>query len=330
MQFSESVKILLAEGDSGVRSQLRELLQHWDYEVTTATSEDEAWAVIQSEHCPRFLVLEWENAGINGVELCRRVRARSRDPYTYIVLLTARNDSRDVVTGMESGADDYITKPYDPAELRARLWAGRRILELQEQLVRTHETLRDQAARDGLTGLWNRVTILDRLDQEISRARRERSSLAVIMADLDSFKAVNDVWGHLTGDHVLRHAAQRMQANIRHYDSVGRYGGEEFLIVLPGCDLEGAVAQAERLRSAIAAEPAATLEQPRPVTCSFGVAVADGSGRIDSHRLVREADAALYRAKRNGRNCVETIAGVSSTQPLPPTADPLWLAAPLS
>jgi diguanylate cyclase (GGDEF)-like protein len=330
------VKILLAEGDSGICARLRELLQGWGYEVITVTTEAEAWAVLQSEDCPRLVVLDWMTSGIDGVELCRRVRARSHDSYTYIVLLTARTDSQDVVTGMEAGADDYITKPYDSAELRARLCAGRRILELQEQLVRARETLRDQAARDGLTGLWNRVSILEILDREISRARRERSPVAVVMADLDSFKAINDLCGHLTGDHVLGLAARRMQANIRQYDSVGRYGGEEFLMVLPGCDLEGAMAQAERVRSAIAAEPFAVPEQSRRVTCSFGVAVADGSVRINSHRLVREADAALYRAKRNGRNRVETLssdlvlAGVSSTRPLQAIANQLWLAAPLS
>ena len=330
MQFQNIVKILLAEGDSAVSASLRGLLQEWGYDAVTAATQAEAWAVLQSDHCPRFVVLDWTTSGIDGVEICRRIRARSRGEYTYVVLLTACNDSQDVVAGMEAGADDYITKPFDSAELRARLWAGRRILELQEQLVHARETLRDQAARDGLTGLWNRVTILDVLEKEISRARRERSSIAAVMADLDSFKSVNDVWGHLAGDHVLRQAAHQMQANVRQYDSVGRYGGEEFLIVLPGCDLQGALAQAERLRLAVAAESFASPDQLAPVTCSFGVAVAHGSGRIDSHRLIREADAALYRAKRNGRNCVETLAGVSSTPPHQPVADPLWLAAPPS
>jgi diguanylate cyclase (GGDEF)-like protein len=287
---------------------LRDLLLDWGYEAVFAENGGEVNALLQSDQCPRLAVLDWTPGGIDGVELCRQVRASSRSQYIYILLLTARTQSQDIVMGMEAGADDYVTKPFDPAELRARLWAGRRILQLQEQLVQAREALREQATRDGLTGLWNRMTILEILDKELSRAARERGSVGVVMADLDYFKQINDMCGHIAGDTVLRQAAQRMQANVRQYDSIGRYGGEEFLIVLPGCDLRGGLAQAERMRAALAADQFALPEGAPRVTCSVGVAaVSDVSGAVDAHRLVREADAALYLAKHNGRNRVEAF-----------------------
>lgn len=302
------MRVLVADGDPAVQKSLRELLLDWGYEAVVAEDGDQATALLQSDQCPRLAVLDWASAGIDGVELCRQVRASSRSQYIYILLLTARTQSQDIVMGMEAGADDYITKPFNPAELRARLWAGRRILQLQEQLVQAREALREQATRDGLTGLWNRMTILEILDKELSRACRERGSVGVVMADLDYFKQINDMCGHIAGDTVLRQAAQRMQANVRQYDSIGRYGGEEFLIVLPGCDLRGGLAQAERMRAALAAEVFALPEGAPHVSCSVGVAaVSDVSGAVDAHRLVREADAALYLAKHNGRNRVEAF-----------------------
>src|SRR5581483_5693906 len=296
------------------------LLSEWGYEAVIVEDGGQAAALLQSDQCPRLAVLDWTPCGIDGVELCRQVRASTRSQYIYILLLTARTQSQDIVMGMEAGADDYITKPFNPAELRARLWAGRRILQLQEQLVQAREALREQATRDGLTGLWNRMTILEILDRELSRACRERGSVSVVMADLDYFKQINDMCGHIAGDAVLRQAAQRMHANVRQYDSIGRYGGEEFLIVLPGCDLRGGMAQAERMRAALAAAEFVLPEGAPSVSCSVGVAAATNvSGAIDAHRLVREADAALYLAKRNGRNRVEAYSSVPLNRDLPPS-----------
>ena len=303
------MRILVAEHDPAFRAMLRSLLEGWGYEVVAVPDGEQACALLEAEEGPRLALLDWVASGIDGVELCRRARAASRTHYVYILLLTARTQSQDVVVGIQAGADDYVTKPFDPDELCARLWAGRRILELQEQLVKAREALREQATRDGLTGVWNRVTVLQNLDHELARAQREGSSVGVVMADLDCFKSINDEYGHSAGDAVLRQVAQRMQGNVRPYDSVGRYGGEEFLIVLPGCDHQGAVTQAERLRAAIGAQPFLLPGVTRPVTCSLGVTAADGSGPVDADRLMREADVALYLAKANGRDRTEAFAG---------------------
>lgn len=305
------MKILLTERNPAVLAMLRDLLGQWGYDVETAEDGEQACALLEAEDGPRLAVLDWATSGIDGVTLCRRVRAASRTHYVYILLLTAKTHSQDVVMGIQAGADDYVTKPFDPDELCARLWAGRRILELQEQLLQAREALREQATRDGLTGLWNRVTILDILDREIARARREDGAggLSVVMADLDHFKEVNDVCGHVAGDAVLRQAAERMHANVRKYDAVGRYGGEEFLVVIPGCDLQGGIHQAERLRSGLGSPHYILTEGSLPVTCSLGVAWSSCAGPVSADQLVREADTALYTAKRNGRNRVEVFGG---------------------
>jgi diguanylate cyclase (GGDEF)-like protein len=166
------------------------------------------------------------------------------------------------------------------------------------------EALRDQATHDGLTGLLNRNTILDALRTELARTARERHPVAVLMVDLDHFKLVNDTYGHVAGDAVLSETARRMKSSVRPYDSIGRYGGEEFLIVLPGCDAPSAQAQAERLREALACEPVPVDGQSIRVTCSIGVSASTGSLVCSSDTLVRDADLALYRAKDRGRNQV--------------------------
>ena len=295
------MRVLVAEDNPVFQSMLRNMLTKWGYQPTIARSGTEAWRVLESEDAPRLAVLDWMMPGLDGVEICRRVRRANREPYIYILLLTARTDSQDLIEGMDAGADDYLTKPFNSHELRVRLHAGRRILDLQAELLTTREALREQATHDGLTGLLNRNSILEALDDEISRATRSGEPVSVIMADLDRFKLVNDTHGHVAGDAVLREAARRLKSSARRYDSVGRYGGEEFLIVLPGCDSAAAAAQAERMRDAIGATPIPIPSQPLAVTASLGVSC---SNCCPPETLVRQADDALYAAKAGGRNRV--------------------------
>lgn len=243
--------------------------------------------------------------GQDGVEVCRRLRASTKEPYIYVLLLTGRADSQDLVEAIEAGADDYLTKPFNAAELRARLRAGRRIVELQEQLLEAQEALRQQATHDALTGLLNRAAILQVLQRESARSTRDGQPLSILMVDLDHFKQINDDHGHLAGDAVLREAARRMGSCVRLYDSLGRYGGEEFLAVLPGCDFEGAAVQAERLRRILDATPFEIEEVPIRVTCSVGCVTQLSGAKYDTDGLVQLADCALYGAKRSGRNRIE-------------------------
>jgi diguanylate cyclase (GGDEF)-like protein len=298
-------RVLAAEDNPVFQSMLRTMLTKWGYDPILASDGKEAWQILQSPDAPRLAILDWMMPGMDGVEVCRLVRSAIQEPYIYILLLTARTESQDLVAGMEAGADDYLTKPFNTHELRVRLRAGRRILDLQEQLLVAREALREQATHDGLTGLLNRASILDTLHKEAARAEREYQPLAVLMMDLDRFKQINDTYGHLAGDAVLRETARRMKAAVRTYDAVGRYGGEEFLMVLPGCDAETAAQQAERIREVIAAEPYRAGTTSLSVTCSIGVTSRIHASDVDIEALVREADGALYAAKAAGRNRVE-------------------------
>jgi len=306
--------VLVAEDNPVFQAMLRSMLTKWGYDVTLARDGNEAWRLLQPEGAPRLAILDWMMPGIDGVEVCRRVRAASREPYQYILLLTGRTNSDDLVEGMEAGADDYITKPFKAHELRVRLRAGRRILDLQEELLSAREALRDQATHDGLTGLLNRTSIVETLRIEAERAGRERRPLALIMVDLDHFKRINDTHGHLAGDDVLREAARRMKRACRSYDAIGRYGGEEFLAVLPGSDRAASQAQAERLRMALASEPFAAAGASLSVTCSIGVAWREYPQPCHTEAFVREADEALYAAKDQGRNRVVAYASLEPSR----------------
>jgi diguanylate cyclase (GGDEF)-like protein len=302
------MKVLAAEDNPVFQSMLQAMLTKWGYEAIIARDGNEALEALQADDGPRLAVLDWMMPGMDGVEICRRVREAAREPYVYMILLTARNDSQDLVEGMEAGADDYLTKPFAAHELRVRLRAGRRVLDLQQQLLAAREALREQANHDCLTGLLNHGAILETLHKELARSFRERQPIALLMADLDRFKSINDAHGHQAGDAALREAARRMKSVIRRYDSLGRYGGEEFLIVLPGCQGADAFAQAERIREAVAAGPFAAGNRLFPVTSSIGVSYRVLPDQAEADVLVREADMALYSAKNLGRNQVAMAA----------------------
>ena len=311
--------VLIADDDPVSRRLLQVSLGNAGYRVVLAADGAEAIRRWNEPDCPRLAVLDWMMPVVDGVEVCRTIRRSAREPYVYIVLLTAKGHQTEIIEGLEAGADDYITKPFDLQELKARLRAGKRILELQEQLVTAREQLRIQATHDSLTGLFNRMAILEALDREVTRSNREKKPLAVIMADLDHFKEINDTHGHQAGDIVLRETARRMSASLRAYESVGRYGGEEFLVVVPGSDLDAAVELAERLRQGVSAEAVCVAGATISTTVSLGLAVSTADvSRPD--QLLHQADEALYAAKRAGRNRIE----VASRRELssPPAALP--------
>jgi two-component system, cell cycle response regulator len=287
---------------------LRTALIRWGYDVTLAENGAEAWEILADSDAPRMAILDWVMPHLTGPEVCRRVREKQSEPYTYtyILLLTSKNTKDETVEGMEAGADDYIVKPFDQHELQVRLRAGKRIIDLQTDLLRAHEELRERASKDLLTMLPNRAAIASALEQELARCHRDRRTVGVILLDIDHFKRINDTYGHFAGDAVLRETAARLRGNMRPYDQVGRYGGEEFLVVLPNCDLEQATMQAERMRAKLQSSSMVVDGADLRVSASFGVTVSDGSER-NPDAFVRVADEALYRAKDAGRNCVWSL-----------------------
>ncbi len=306
------MRILVADDMPLDRSILRLSLEKWDYDVVEAEDGSEAMDILVQDDAPSIAILDWMMPGISGPEICREIRRGNQARYTYILLLTSRDETDDLIEGMQSGADDYIVKPVDLHELQVRLRAGRRIIELQDELIATREELRIQATRDFLTGIWNRGVITEKLNEEINRAARANGSLGVIMCDIDHFKKVNDAHGHPVGDSVLIEIAQRMQATLRTYDALGRFGGEEFLIVVPDATTEGIVVLAERIRRAVEEEPIETASGLVSVTVSLGTVAGPMEQSTTLKGLIDEADRALYRAKDGGRNRVESADAVLS------------------
>jgi len=318
------VRILVADDDPVSCTLLDRLLHKWGYDVIAAHSGTEAWEALQSNDAPRVALLDWMMPGLDGLEICRRVRARTAQPYVYIMLLTANDKVGNLVEGLESGADDYLTKPFHPQELRARLRVGLRMLELESHLVEARENLRFKASHDALTSIWNRGAIIELLERELSRARRDGSSVGILLADIDHFKKINDTGGHLVGDEVLRVITGRLKGEVRAYDAVGRYGGEEFLILLPGCDDAKLAAKAEQLVKMVERSSIGTSSGAVPVTLSIGGIASSECPHAELNSYLRAADTALYRAKASGRNRFEmarlsdmeaATAGESAGQP---------------
>ena len=306
------MRILIADDEAMSRRLLQITLERAGYEVIAVENGRQAADRICTIDGPRLVLLDWVMPELDGPGVCREVRKRKDQSYVYMVLLTSKEAKEDVIAGLESGADDYLTKPFDAEELKARLRTGLRILGLENRLVEAREEMRFKASHDALTTLWNRGVILELLTRELSRAHRENATTVIILCDIDHFKAVNDSFGHLIGDEVLRETAKRLLASVRSYDFVGRYGGEEFLVVLNNCDSAFAFARAEEIRNTIAQRPVQTSTGPVPVTMSLGLLLSHEWGTRPAEELLHEVDAALYAAKRAGRNCVKVASTIAA------------------
>ncbi|MBN1426271.1 diguanylate cyclase [Candidatus Fermentibacteria bacterium] len=296
------MRVLIADDDKAWLDLLEIVLKQDGHEAVRAADGAEAWAVLQRSDAPLMAILDWMMPGIDGIEVVRRVRALQTDQLPYLIILTARDQKSDIIEALNAGANDYVAKPFNVGELRARVAVGRRVVEMQQALLDSRRELAHLATHDPLTGMLNRRAILDRLVEELSRAARQGSTLAVGMCDIDHFKVVNDTHGHQTGDDVLQGLARVMAASLRGYDRAGRFGGEEFLVVAPMEAREDPVPVFERLRGQVAESRIPTRSGPMSVTVSIGVVIHRGDATTDT--LLTAADAALYEAKRLGRNRV--------------------------
>jgi two-component system cell cycle response regulator len=313
---SRPMQALVVDDSAVYRKLIGDHLRSWGFGVTLAETGSEAWQILEKPDAPKLALLDWVMPDLDGIELCHRIRkAGSSGPYVYVILLTSNEGRQNMLDALQAGADDYLVKPFDELELKARLLVGKRILDLQEELVSARESMRHAATHDSLTGLMNRGEIVGMLQREFERARRERQPVGMILGDVDHFKNVNDTLGHLFGDEALREIGRRLRAQLRVYDGVGRYGGEEFLMVLPNCDLPNTLLRANALREIVAATPVVYSGEERLITMSMGVAVSAREGKNEVEALLNQADAGLYAAKDKGRNRIEHFTGAAKTAP---------------
>jgi len=295
------INLLIAEDDKVIRKIIEKAASTLDYNVLIVKDGNEAQDILNREEID-IAVLDWMLPGMEGIDLCRMIRSRENSTYTYIILLTSKIDQDDLIEGFSAGADDYVRKPFNSHELIARIKTGKRIIDLQNQLLVTQEQLRLQATHDGLTGLLNRNSILDILETEFERSTRSGSPLGMIMADIDHFKKINDTYGHQAGDEVLKSVASLLKGVVRNYDRVGRYGGEEFIILLPDCNKNTLERIADRLKGRITSEKYLVNGKNLNITISMGISVSGGEEIRSPEAMILRSDNALYKAKRDGRN----------------------------
>jgi diguanylate cyclase (GGDEF)-like protein len=299
------MRVLVADDETTSRILARRAVERLDHECEVAADGVIAWEMLQAAKFD-VLITDWMMPGLDGAELCRRVRASKRDGYTYILMATSLSAASDIVAGMEAGADDYLVKPVDPFALQTRLIAAQRVTELHHELLHAKSKLANLARTDPLTKLSNRLRLHEDMISVHERARRSQSTYTVALCDLDGFKSYNDTYGHLGGDEALRRIGQAIAGHIRSGDSAYRYGGEEFLILLPDVTPEGAVVGMERLRAGIEALaiPHAGRIPPGIITISIGIAGWDPAHDRTPAEVLEAADVALYTAKEHGRNRV--------------------------
>lgn len=296
------MRILIAEDDDTTRLMLASVLRKSGHDVIEVVNGRDALDALLGQDAPLLAILDWVMPEMDGIEVVRRVRAVDTERPPYLIMLTAKNEKSDTIMGLTAGANDYLPKPFDRGELKARLDVGCRMVELQAALLESRERLAYQASHDVLTGIFNRRAILERLEEELSRAARSGGGVAVGICDIDRFKAVNDTHGHQAGDAVLCGVTRIFQDALRKYDSVGRFGGEEFLLVVPIAAVADCVPLFERLCRRVGDSKISSKAGDLAVTISIGVTVACPGDTIDS--LLAAADKALYEAKQGGRNQV--------------------------
>ncbi|MGB6684269.1 MAG: diguanylate cyclase [Candidatus Acidiferrum sp.] len=313
------MKILIADDEALSRRLLERTLERAGYEVTAVENGKQALEQLYKLDGPRLALLDWVMPEVDGPGVCRAIRTRSEQAYVYMVLLTSKGSKEETVLGLESGADDYLTKPFNAEELRARLRVGERILLLEDRLVEARENMRFRATHDPLTSLLNRGAIMELLGRELHRSHREKKSTAILLGDVDHFKKVNDTLGHAVGDEVLTEIASRLLDSVRSYDFVGRYGGEEFLVVLNNCDPGYTAGRAEQIRRSVSTRQINTAKGPLSLTMSLGVLLSADWGPRPVEEILHEVDVALYEAKGAGRDCLRIAKPEAKTEMVPET-----------
>jgi two-component system, cell cycle response regulator len=299
--------ILIAEDNAVSRKLMEMTLRQAGYEVVSAANGREAFKVFKERFFP-IILTDWGMPEMDGLELCRAIRENPTDGYVFIFLITGRDSKKDIIVGLEAGADDYLTKPFDRSELIARLKTALRILELEKSLKDAYEKIRILSITDKLTDCYNRTYMDEYLSKEIIRTTRYRRPISLVMTDIDHFKRINDSYGHQAGDLILKNFVTWIKESIRKdVDWIARYGGEEFLIVMPETDFESAMSSAERLRKSVSESITSYEEKDIRITASFGVAGFKPSAENNTfpyESIIDKADKSLYQAKNEGRNRV--------------------------
>ncbi len=296
------MRILIAEDDFTSRTMLAAVLRKGGHEIVEANNGAEAWLALQQPNAPQMAIIDWMMPEMDGLELVHRVRGLPTDQPPYLIMLTSKGEKADIIAGLDAGANDYLGKPFDAGELRARVNVGCRMIEMQAALIESREALAHQATHDPLTGMFNRRAILDHLHKQLAHSHRHGHALAVGICDIDHFKQINDTHGHQTGDDILCGLAACLKESLRKDDTVGRMGGEEFLIVSTMRAGTDGLALFARICSQVAQTAQVTRSGDLYVTVSIGVAAAVVGSNVDS--LLERSDLALYRAKNEGRNRV--------------------------
>jgi len=300
---TQEFKILVADDSPLYRKLVEDTLGREQYVVCFAKNGRQASDLL-AEHHPALVITDWEMPGLTGVELCAQIRC-DRNSYTYIILLTSNAHKDQIIKGLAAGADDYLTKPFHSGELLARVAVGRRIVELHREIQAKNRLLEELALTDSLTGLPNRRAVEDWAVRQLSGAVRHGFSFWVVMADLDSFKSVNDTYGHEAGDLVLKRFADVLRANTRTSNICGRIGGEEFVLVITHVAKPSIQIAIDRIRCELEAQQFSSEDRIFGITASFGISGFQQGAVPNFGQVLREADVALYAAKRGGRNRIE-------------------------